>query len=142
MPKPTTGRVSPAPEPARRLTAEEEDQRNVDILMTAIFTGIALIAATVLLASAGSLGIHLLNQVADGPLTAEVGFGLGLGLAAITLGLVLRRFAERIKRRSANLYRGAWIGLIGALVIIAFMAYLPQVAFPQYCPPGAICRAG
>jgi len=123
------------------MSAKEEDQRNVDILMTAIFSGVALIVATVLLASGGSLGMLLLKQVANGPLTAEVGFGIGLVATGVALGLLLRRFADRIKRRSANLYRGAWIGLIGALVIIAFMAYLPQVAFPQYCPPGAICPA-
>ena len=51
----------------------------------------------------------------------------------------LRRYADRIRARSTNLYRGAWIGSVAALVIIVLMAYLPQVAFPQYCPPGQIC---
>ena len=142
MPKPTTGRVTRAAEPpSQQLSAKELDDRNVAILMTAVFTGIALLVATIVLAAVGTLGMDVLNRLADGPLTAEVGFAIGLALAMVVIAVLLRRFAAPIRRRSPNLYRGAWIGTIGALIVIVFMAYLPQVAFPQYCPPGAICQS-
>ena len=165
MPKPTTGRVSHAPrgesratsakdQPRqaasqgsakrgpRRLSTEEENQRNVAILMTSVFSGISLLAATIVLATAGTLVMDVVRRVADGPLSAEIGFALGLALATALAVFLLRRYATSIKRRSANLYRGIWIGTLSALVIIVFMAFLPQVVFPQYCPPGAICQGG
>ena len=54
MPKPTTGRVMHAAEPPHQATATELDERNVAILMTAVFTGIALLFATTVLAAAGT----------------------------------------------------------------------------------------
>ena len=131
MAKPTTGRVEHVPEP-------DPDQMAADTLMTSVFSGISLIAATVLLGMFGAMGLAAGRSVADS-VGAKVGFGLGLALGMAVIAWALRRYADRIRARSLNLYRGAWIGSVAALVIIVLMAYLPQVAFPQYCPPGQIC---
>jgi hypothetical protein len=134
MAKPTTGHVDHVPEP-------DPDQMATDTLMTSVFSGVSLIVATVILGSFGAMLLSLGRSLGD-TTGARIGFGLGLvlGMAVIVWGL--RRYAERIQARSPNLYRGAWIGSIAALVIIAVMAYLPQVAFPQYCPPGQLCVSG
>ena len=131
MAKPTTGRVEHVPEP-------DPDQMAADTLMTSVFSGISLIVATVVLGSFGAMGLAAGRSVADS-VGAKVGLGLGLALGMAIMAWALHRYADRIRARSANLYRGAWIGSVAALVIIVFMAYLPQVAFPQYCPPGQIC---
>jgi hypothetical protein len=131
MAKPTTGRVEHVPEP-------DPDQMAADTLMTSVFSGISLIAATVVLGMFGAIGLAAGRSVADS-VGAKVGLGLGLALGMAVIAWALRRYADRIRARSMNLYRGAWIGSVAALVIIVLMAYLPQVAFPQYCPPGQIC---
>ena len=134
MAKPTIGRVEHGPEP-------DPDQMATDTLMTSVFSGISLIAATVILGTFGAIGLAAGRSVAD-ILGAKVGLGMGLGLGMAVIAWVLRRYADRIRARSTNLYRGAWIGSVAALVIIVLMAYLPQVAFPQYCPPGQLCLNG
>jgi hypothetical protein len=131
MAKPTTGRVEHVPEP-------DPDQMAADTLMTSVFSGISLILATVVLGFVGAMGLAAGRSVADS-VGAKVGLGLGLALGMAVIAWALRRYADRIRARSTNLYRGAWIGSVAALVIIVLMAYLPQVAFPQYCPPGQIC---
>lgn len=134
MPKPTTGRIDQqAPEP-------DPDQMSVDTLMTSVFTGICLLVATVVLGTTGSLGLSLLSWLTDGSkIGHKVGLGLGLAVGMALIAWGLKHFSARIKQRSTNLYRGAWIGSVASLVIIVLMAYLPQVAFPQYCPPGNVC---
>lgn len=134
MVKPTTGKVEMAPEP-------DPDQMAADTLMTSVFSGISLMVATVILGAFGSLGLAI-GHGQSGTLGAKVGLGIGLLAGSAAIAWALRRFAERLRARSANLYRGAWIGAIASLVIIVLMAYLPQIAFPQYCPPGAICANG
>jgi len=134
MAKPTTGRVERVPEP-------DPDQMAADTLMTSVFTGICLIAATVLLGAFGAMGLAAGRSIGDS-VGARIGLAIGLALGMALIAWLLRRYAERIRARSMNLYRGAWIGSVAALVIIALMAYLPQVAFPQYCPPGQICVTG
>ena len=134
MAKPTTGRVEHVSEP-------DPDQMAADTLMTSVFSGISLIAATVILGFTGAMGLAAGRSVADS-LGAKVGLGIGLALGMAGIAWALRRYADRIRARSTNLYRGAWIGSVAALVIIVLMAYLPQVAFPQYCPPGQLCVGG
>jgi cbb3-type cytochrome oxidase subunit 1 len=132
MAKPTTGRVEHVPEP-------DPDQMAADTLMTSVFSGICLIAATVILGLfGGGLGLAA-GRATDDPTWAKVGFAVGLVLGMAVIAWALRRNAERIRARSANLYRGAWIGSVAALVIITLMYFLPQVAIPQYCPPGQLC---
>lgn len=136
MAKPTTGRIErhdlPEPDP---------DQMATDTLMTSVFSGIALVVATVYFATFGWVGLEAGGTLAD-ETGARIGLAIGLavGLAVMVWGM--RRFADRIRARSNNLYRGAWIGGIAALGIIVVIAYLPQVVFPQYCPPGAVCEDG
>lgn len=131
MPKPTTGRIQPVePEPDADLMA-------TNTLMTSVFSGICLIGATFVLAVFGSIALYAGRAVA-GVTGAKVGLGVGLVLGTLVIGWFLRRFSERIRARSANLYRGAWIGTFAALAIIVVMAYAPWL-MPTYCPPGAMC---
>ena len=134
MAKPTTGRIEHAPEP-------DPEQMATDTLLTSVFSGISLVIATVILGISGALGLAAGRAVAD-VAGAKIDFGIGLALGMAGIAWSLRRFSERIQGRSINLYRGAWIGSIASLVIIVMLAYLPQVAFPQYCPPGQICTDG
>jgi len=134
MAKPTTGRVEPHPEP-------DPDQMAADTLMTSVFSGISLLAATVVLALCGSIALAAGKSI-SGTSGAKVGLAVGLLAGGALIGWVLRRYSDQIKARSLNLYRGAWIGSVAALVIIMLMAFLPQVAFPQYCPPGQVCTNG
>jgi hypothetical protein len=136
MAKPTTGRVEHVPEPE-----PDPDQMAADTLMTSVFSGVSLVVATVVLGVSGTLGLAAGRAVAD-TAGAKLGFGLGLALGMVVIAWALRRNTDRIRARSVNLYRGAWIGSVASLVIIVLMAYLPQVAFPQYCPPGQICTNG
>jgi hypothetical protein len=136
MAKPTTGRVEHVPEPE-----PDPDQMAADTLMTSVFSGVSLVVATVVLGISGTLGLAAGRAVAD-TAGAKLGFGLGLALGMVVIAWALRRNTDRIRARSVNLYRGAWIGSVASLVIIVLMAYLPQVAFPQYCPPGQICTNG
>ena len=63
---------------------------------------------------------------------------MGLVLGTVVIGWFLRRFSGRIRARSNNLYRGAWIGTFASLAIIVVMAYAPWL-MPNYCPPGGMC---
>lgn len=135
MAKPTTGRVEHVPEP-------DPDQMAADTLMTSVFSGVCLMGATVVLGIfGGALGLAA-GHATDSGIWARVGFAVGLALGMAVIAWALRRYAERIRARSNNLYRGAWIGSVAALVIIALMYFVPQVVFPQYCPPGQICVDG
>lgn len=134
MAKATTGRVEPMPEP-------DPDQMATDTLMTSVFAGISLLIATIILGLVGSAGLYMGESIGDSN-GAKVGLGVGLVVGLLLIGWALRQNSERIQARSKNLYRGAWIGSIAAFVIIVLMAYAPQVAFPQYCPPGQICTNG
>jgi hypothetical protein len=109
-----------------------------DTLMTAVFSGLCLVIATVVLGVFGSMGLAL-GRAAAGFTGARIGFGIGLAVGMLIIVWGLRRYSDRIRARSVNLRRGAWIGSIAALVIITLMAYFPQLAFPQYCPPGQVC---
>ncbi len=129
-------RSSSEPEPT-----PDPEQMAVDTLMTSVFTGVCFMVATVLLATFGSAALGIGRSLAD-TTGAKVGLGVGLLIGALAIAWSLRHFADLIRSRSANLYRGAWIGSIASLVIIVLMAYVPQVAFPQYCPPGQICTTG
>jgi purine-cytosine permease-like protein len=135
MAKPTSGQVEPAPE-------RDTDQMAVDTLMTSVFSGISLIVATVVLAITGVVFLDLSRSLTDSSVGAMVGFAIGLLMGALLIGWLLTRYADRIKGRSRNLYRGAWIGSGAALIIIVLLYFAPQVAFPQYCPPGQICSNG
>jgi hypothetical protein len=137
MPKPTTGRIEERPpEP-------DTEKMTTDTLMTSVFTALCLIAATAVLGTFGAAGLALGDMVSGkGSIGAAVGFAVGLALGMALIVLALRRYSQQIKGRSMNLYRGAWIGSIASLVIIVLMAYLPQIAIPQYCPPGDVCQNG
>lgn len=132
MPKPTTGRLQPTPPPE-----PDTEQMATDTLMTSVFTGICLIGATFVLAVFG-VSVLFLGESIAGANGAKVGLGVGLVLGAVVIALLLRRFSERIRARSANLYRGAWIGTFLSLGIILVMAYAPWL-MPAYCPPGGVC---
>ena len=136
MAKPTTGHIEREDPPEN-----DPDQMATDTLMTAVFSGIGLVVATAFFSVFGYIGLTFGERAAevDG---ARVGLGIGLAVGLVVLVLLLRRFAPQIKERSRNLYRGAWIGGLMALGIIVLMAYAPQVAIPQYCPPGAVCEGG
>lgn len=136
MPKPTTGRID-RDEPEQ----PDPEQMATDTLMTSVFSGISLVGATVYFASVGYVGLALGERLGDTS-GAKVGLGIGLLVGLVVGVLLVRKFADRIKGRSRNLYRGIRIGSLVALGIIVVMAYLPQVAFPRYCPPGAICEGG
>jgi hypothetical protein len=133
MGKSTTGRVDYASE-----REPDPDQMATDTLMTSVFSGIALIVATFVLGLLGSVGVTVGSRMADGA-GAKIGLAIGLAMGMALIGLVLRRNADRLRGRSVNLYRGAWIGSIASLLIIVVMAYLPHLVIPQYCPPGQIC---
>ena len=135
MAKPTSGEVEPAPE-------RDTDQMAVDTLMTSVFSGISLIVATVVLAITGVVFLDLSRSLTDSSVGAMVGFAVGLLVGVLLIGWLLTRYADRIKGRSRNLYRGAWIGSGAALIIIVLLYFAPQVVLPQYCPPGQICTNG
>jgi uncharacterized membrane protein len=128
-------------EPLEPRREPDTETMAADTLMTSVFTGVGLVIATIILATTGTLMLALGRSLA-GSAGARVGLGVGLLVGALAIGWALRRFAARMRARSANLYRGAWIGSVAALVIIVLMAYFPQVVFPQYCPPGQICTGG
>lgn len=132
MPKPTTGRIQPpAPEPP------DTEQLTTDTLMTSVFTGLCLIAATFVLAVFGVSALYVGSSLA-GTTGAKVGLAVGLAVGTVVIVLLLRRFAEPIRAKSHNLYRGAWIGTFLSLAVIVVMAYAPWL-MPSYCPPGGMC---
>lgn len=130
MAKPTTGRVQPVPEP-------DPEQVLVDTIMTAIFTGLCLIVAVILYGTVG--GVTLAAMRSSGRTAAMIVFAVALAVTMAVIALLLRRFADPIRARSNNLYRGMWVGSSAALVILVLLYFLPWIAFPRYCPPGAIC---
>ncbi len=121
-----------------RRPAPEQDQMAIDALMTSVFSGISFMGATLIFAMTGGAGLQV--SANSGRVLAMVGFALGLAAGLLAITTLLRRFAERIRARSRNLYRGAWIGTFFSLTIIVLLYYFPSVAFPHYCPPGAICQ--
>ena len=132
MPKPTTGRID-REEPQR----PDPDELAASTLMTSVWSGVSLVVATLVLATFGSVGLFAGRAAAD-VTGAKVGLLVGLLVGALVIGLMLRLFSDRIRARSSNLYRGAWIGTLASLAIILVMAYAPQL-IPNYCPPGGIC---
>jgi MFS superfamily sulfate permease-like transporter len=133
MPKPTTGRIHP------ELPPPDPEQLASNTLMTSVFTGASLIVSTFALAVFGSVGLFAGRSWPGDPITgAQLGMAAGLLIGAVLLGMGLRRLSARIRARSSNLYRGAWIGMFFALGIIIAMAYAPWL-IPSYCPPGASC---
>ncbi len=115
----------------------DPEQMAVDTLMTSVFTGISFMVAIVVYAVTGGAALFLVADI--GRTAAMIAFGLGLAVGFGLLVYVLRTNALRIESRSRNLYRGAWIGLLFGLAIIIVLYYLPWVAIPTYCPPGAVC---
>lgn len=147
MPKPTTGRIQRGPKPQASSQAKassvgsrsraETDEMMTNTLMTSVWSGVSLIVATLVLATTGALGLFAGRSVAD-TTGAKVGLGVGLVLGTVLIALLLRRFSGRLRARSANLYRGAWIGTFASLGVILVMAYAPWL-MPNYCPPGGMC---
>lgn len=131
MAKPTTGRIQQVPEP-------DPEQALVDTIMTAIYAGVGLIVAVIIYGTFG--GVALMVSASSGRITAMITFGVALLAALGLIALLLRHFADRIRARSTNVYRGAWIGAGFALVVIVMLYYLPGIAFPGYCPPGGTCQ--
>jgi uncharacterized membrane-anchored protein len=145
MPKPTTGRIEREPEPRRpqRATSQADarepdaEQMMTNAWMASVFTGLSLIVSTAYFATIGAFGLFIGREFA-GSTGAKVGLGVGLAVGAAVAVVVLRRYGYVLKRRSPNLHRGTWIGMVLAVSIIVVMAYFPWV-MPTYCPPGAIC---
>jgi hypothetical protein len=147
--KPTTGRVqpksaTPPPEPPQRRRTREprpgaqDEQRSIDVLMTAVWTSLFLFLGVIWFAVFGGVGAVLLDAAAgswDGAWFAGLVLGLTVGLVVAVL--VVRRMEQAIRARSRTAYRGIWVGATLSLVLIGILA-LPVVV-PQYCPPGAIC---
>ncbi len=136
MAKPTTGRID-----RQNPVEPDPEQMATDTLMTSVFSGIGLVVATVYFATFGWVGLEVGTALADAT-GARIGLGVGLAVGLAVMVWAMRRFADRIRARSNNLYRGAWIGGVAALGIIVVIAYLPHVVFPQYCPPGTVCENG
>ena len=132
MTKRGTEHVRPEPE------EPDPDQLAIDTLMTSVFAGIGFVVAVIIYSFTGTLALELTNV--SGRTTAMIVFGVGLALGGGLIVFLLRRYSSQIQARSSNLYRGAWIGSIGALVIIVVMYYLPWIVFPRYCPPGTVCQ--
>lgn len=134
MPKPTTGRIRPVEKPQ-----PDTEAMTTNTLMASVFTGLSLIVSTFVLSLFGSIGLYSGRSFGQDPITgAQIGMALGLTVGLFVIGVVLRKLETKIRKRSANLYRGAWIGLIFSFVIIIVMAYAPGL-IPSYCPPGAAC---
>lgn len=131
MAKPTTGHVEPVKEPDPEQMAEAT-------LLTSIFAGISFVVAVIVYGCIGGVALKLFTGASRA--VAMTAFGVALGLGFGFLAWVLRQNAEALKARNQNLYRGAWIGVVGALVVMVLMYFLPWIAFPKYCPPGALCQ--
>ncbi len=125
------GVARPAPEP-------DPEQMATDTLMTSVFTAVAFTVATIVLATVGGVVMELGFRLFDST-GAKIGLGVGLALGTAMIYAGVRRYETRIRARSANLYRGIWIGTLLSLTIIVVMAYLPWLALPVYCPPGGSC---
>lgn len=129
--KDTTGYVDPArPEP-------DPEQMAQDALLTSMYAGLGLVVAVVVYGVFGGVALKLATGASR--TVAMTAFGIGLAIGLVVLVLVMRQNGEQMRTRNRNMYRGAWIGIIGALVIMVLMYYLPWIAFPAYCPPGAFC---
>jgi hypothetical protein len=110
----------------------------VDTMMTSVFTGISFVLAVLVYSLAGGISLNL--AAGSGRVVQMIAFGLGLSLGVGIVVVFLRGYSDQLAARSRNLRRGAWIGSMAGLVIIVVLYYLPWIAFPQYCPPGAICQ--
>lgn len=131
MTRSTGDRPAERPEP-------DVDQMATDTLMTSVFAGIGFVISVIVYSLTGGLGLRFAQGSTAA--MAMIAFGIGLMLGVGLIVQLLWRFAPRMQARSRNLYRGAWIGSMGGLVIIIFMYYLPWIAFPSYCPPGSVCQ--
>lgn len=116
----------------------DQDQMIVDTMMTSVFTGISFVLAVLVYSLAGGISLNL--AAGSGRVVQMIAFGLGLSLGVGIVVVLLRGYSDQLAARSRNLRRGAWIGSMAGLVIIVVLYYLPWIAFPQYCPPGAICQ--
>ena len=116
----------------------DPDQLATATLMTSVFAGISFVVAVIIFSFAGTAVLQLAK---DGELTAKmIAFGVGLALGGGLVVFLLRHYSAQIQARSRNLYWGAWIGSIAAMVIIVVMSYLPWIVFPHYCSPGQVCQ--
>lgn len=132
MAKHGTEKVRPEPE------EPDEDQLATATLMTSVFTGISFVVAVIIYSFTGTLALKLVEG--SGQTTAMIVFGIGLAAGGGLIVFLLRRYSSQIQARSTNLYWGAWIGSIAAMVIIVVMYYLPWIVFPHYCSPGTVCQ--
>lgn len=121
-------------------TPPDPDQMASDALVTSAVAGVAFLLSTVVFGVFGGVGIMLGNSVGADPTVKMVLVGLGFAVGALVLALSLRNFRGALERRGRPWYRGAIIGAVLSLAIIVTMYYFPQVAFPDYCPPGGICE--
>lgn len=107
----------------------EVQQRELDVTWTSLYTGFCLIPATVFLGIFGGIGFLAGSSLA-GSLGEKIGLGVGLAFGTLVMVLLLRRFEEKVRRRSPNLHRAMWIATWLSLLLIVVMAYVPQLAFP------------
>lgn len=116
----------------------DADQMAVATLMTSVFTGISFVVAVIIYSFTGTL---VLKLAAGAERTAAmIAFAVGLAVGGGLVAFLLRRYSTQIQARSKNLYRGAWIGSVAAMVIIVVMYYDPGIVIPRYCPPGTVCQ--
>lgn len=116
----------------------DQDQMITDAMMTSVFTGISFVLSVLVYSLAGGISLNLTAD--SGRIVQMIVFGAGLAFGAGVVVLLLRSYSAQLRLRSQNLYRGAWIGSMAGLAIIVVMYYLPWLAFPVYCPPGAVCQ--
>lgn len=118
----------------RGVPTREFTNRLNDSTITAMWSGGSLIVSIVLLTAVGYTGLYFGRALGDVQ-GSKVGLLLGLAVGMIVIGLLLTVNSVRIRARSANLYRGIWVGLVLALVLLLIMAFAPQLigAAP---PPG------
>ena len=112
----------------------ELDEKLTNNMVAAMWGGVSLMVSLVILAALGGTGLFF-GRDHGGVQGAKLGFILGLMVGVIVLGLLLRVNGDRIRARSNNLYRGLWGGMIMAAVLLALMAFAPELlgATP---PPG------
>lgn len=115
----------------------DPDQMITDVTMTSVFTGIAFVLSVLVYSLFAAVALNVAGDSGRTMKMIIVAAGLATGAAIVVL--LLRTYSVQLKARSLNLHRGAWIGAVGGLVIIVLLYYLPELAFPRYCPPGAVC---
>lgn len=160
MPKPSQQPAQPTPRPTpppsgsasgsgapsaprvRRDAPKGPDPERMaaDALITSIVAGVSFVAATVVFGFLGGLGLQAANAIGVSRPWKLVLLGIGLAGALAVLAYLLRANRERLEAKGRNWYRGAWLGVILSLSVIVIMYYVPWIALPQYCPPGAPCE--